>query len=414
MELPGHVEDLGKAVTNLAKNYQTAAQFYRQQAADPDWEGGAADAARAKAMSIAATQDEKAATLSAAASQMKDVETEAEGVSLQVKAVLNYAAAPPQIKIDPATNEVTPRDTSYYTDDYAAQVQAKAADVEAKVAAVLAEGEGVDEDLATAMAMASIEGPSTQLVHTWKQGGGKNGPQIDGKGTDPVEEPQSGSPYDLGVTIPGTGIVITGDPETGKPQLIIPGTKWHGDNPFPTQPGYRALPTGTAVGPDGQKYAFYSIKPYGSGTSPDNYIGAESHVQNLGDPTKDLGPLRGTVPGSNVPVGISQASGVYDPKSNRMVIVGNVGQNGQRALWESDPVRPGDPPNAWMNSMHQVGTFSNLGAGDRENQIVALPDSKGYLLTSAKQWCAHRRRHRKHSRGAARRVGNAAHRSRDC
>jgi hypothetical protein len=81
-------------------------------------------------------------------------------------------------------------------------------------------------------------------------------------------------------------------------------------------------------------------------------------------------------------VGISQASGVYDPKTNRMMIVGNVGADGQRALWQSDPIKPGDAPNAWMNSMHQTGTFGNVGAGDRENQIVSLPKG-GYLLTSA-------------------------------
>jgi hypothetical protein len=226
---------------------------------------------------------------------------------------------------------------------------------------------------------------------TFKQGGGDGGPgdgdpnqhdpTIDGPGTDPVPEDPNGSPYDLGVTIPGTGILITGDPISGHPQLHIPGTKWNGDNPFPVPTNNRALPTGTAVGPNGQQYAFYSVKPYGTGTQPKDYIAPESHVQNLADPTHDLGALRGTLLSGGTS-GISQASGVYDPKTNRMVIVGNIGSNGQRALWQSDPIRPGDSPNAWMNSMHQVGTFNNLGAGDRENQIVSLPKG-GYLLTSA-------------------------------
>jgi len=226
----------------------------------------------------------------------------------------------------------------------------------------------------------------------FKQSGGDGGrpgdgdpnehdPRIEGPGTDPVQEKQKGSPYDLGVTIPGTGILITGDPHDGRPQLHIPGTPWDGDNPFPTLKGERPLPTGTAVGKDGHLYAFYSIKPYGDGTDPKDFIAGESHVQDLGDPTHDLGALYGFLP-SGQQVGISQASGVYDPKSNRMVIVGNVGPNGQRALWQSDPIQPGDSPNAWMNNMHQVGTFNNLGAGDRENQIIALPKG-GYLLTSA-------------------------------
>jgi hypothetical protein len=207
-------------------------------------------------------------------------------------------------------------------------------------------------------------------------------PTIAGPGTDPTQEHQDGPPYDLGVTIPGTGILITGDPETGHPQLRIPGTKWNGDNPFPVPDGQRPLPTGTAVGPNGQQYAFYSIKPYGPGAAPSDFIAPESHVQNLADPTQDLGVLRGTLLNSNQLVGISQASGVYDPKTNRMVLVGNIGADGQRALWQSDPIRPGDAPNAWMNNVHQTGTFTNVGAGDRENQIVALPKG-GYLLTSA-------------------------------
>lgn len=206
-------------------------------------------------------------------------------------------------------------------------------------------------------------------------------PSIAGSGSPPVPEDQEGSPYDLGATIPGTGIVITGDPETGHPRLHIPGQP-DIDNPFPVDEGFRALPTGTAVGPDGQQYAFYSVRPYGPGTSPDNFIAPESRVQNLADPATDLGPLMGTTIGSDTKVGISQASGVFDAESGRMIIVGNIGQDGQRAMWQSDPVAAGAPPNAWMDSLHQVGTFTNLGAGDRENQIVSLPQG-GYLLTSA-------------------------------
>ncbi|BBY33405.1 hypothetical protein BST33_09810 [Mycolicibacter minnesotensis] len=206
-------------------------------------------------------------------------------------------------------------------------------------------------------------------------------PTINGVGSPPMPEKQDGSPYDLGATIPGTGIVITGDPETGHPRLRIPGQP-DMDNPFPVDDGFRALPTGTAVGPEGQHYAFYSVRPYGPGTSPDNYIAAESRVQDLADPASDLGPLLGTPLGADTKVGISQASGVYDPASATMVIVGNAGQDGQRALWQSAPVAAGDPPHAWMNSLHEVGTFTNLGPGDRENQIVSLPQG-GYLMTSA-------------------------------
>lgn len=206
-------------------------------------------------------------------------------------------------------------------------------------------------------------------------------PTINGVGSPPMPEKQDGAPYDLGATIPGTGIVITGDPETGHPRLRLPGQP-DMDNPFPVDDGFRALPTGTAVGPDGQHYAFYSVRPYGPGTSPDNYIAPESRVQDLSDPATDLGPLLGTPLGADTKVGISQASGVYDPASGTMMIVGNVGQDGQRALWQSAPVAAGDPPHAWMNSLHEVGSFTNLGSANRENQIVSLPQG-GYLLTSA-------------------------------
>ena len=206
-------------------------------------------------------------------------------------------------------------------------------------------------------------------------------PTIAGVGSPPMPEKQTGSPYDLGATIPGTGILITGDPESGHPRLHIPG-KPDIDNPFPVDDGFRALPTGTAVGPGDSQYAFYSVRPYGPGTSPENYIAPESRVQNLADPATDLGPLLGTPIGSDTKVGISQASGVYDRESNTMMIVGNVGQDGQRALWQSAPIAAGAPPNAWMNSLHEVGAFTNLGAANRENQIISLPLG-GYLLTSA-------------------------------
>jgi hypothetical protein len=82
-----------------------------------------------------------------------------------------------------------------------------------------------------------------------------------------------------------------------------------------------------------------------------------------------LGPLKDT---SGKP--IYQASGAYDSKTGQMVIIGNTGPNEsdtQRVLWESDPVKPGDPPGHWLQSLRQVGTVQGL-RGARENQLVAL------------------------------------------
>jgi hypothetical protein len=55
--------------------------------------------------------------------------------------------------------------------------------------------------------------------------------------------------------------------------------------------------------------------------------------------------------------GISQASGVYDPTTNQMVIVGNASNKTgdlTRGLWVSGPVDPANP-NGWMNSLQRVG-----------------------------------------------------------
>jgi hypothetical protein len=217
---------------------------------------------------------------------------------------------------------------------------------------------------------------------------------LDGHGDSPGDPPSSGGPtidpgsrtgpkverddYDLGATVPGTAIFIGGDGKDGRPTLEIPGQD-PGDNPLKGVPaGYRALPTGTAVGPDGKQYAFYSIQPYQNRDGTATYVAPQSTVVDLDDPTRSLGVLKDSVTGT----GISQASGVYDPRSGTMVVVGNVGTHGKRAMWRSAPINPGDPPNEWMGNLKQVGTFDNLGKADRENQIVALPQG-GYLLTSA-------------------------------
>jgi hypothetical protein len=202
------------------------------------------------------------------------------------------------------------------------------------------------------------------------------GPTIDaGSRTDPKFERDD---FDLGCTIPGTGIFIGGDGKDGRPTLDIPGQD-PGDNPLSGVPdGYRPLPTGTAVVPDGKQYAFYSIQPYQNKDGTATYVAAESTVVDLADPTESVGTLKDSVTGT----GISQASGVYDPKSNTMVIVGNIGADGKRAMWQSAPINPGDPPNRWMSNLKQLGTFDHLGKGNRENQIVALPQG-GFLLTSA-------------------------------
>lgn len=203
--------------------------------------------------------------------------------------------------------------------------------------------------------------------------GGKGGPPA-GPGGEPRIDglpgplTPSGGQGDLNSTLPGTGIEISGDGRTSYPTL-------NGErNPLEVEGG-RPLPTGTIVGPDGQQYALYSEVPY---TLPDGsrnpeYATPDTTVVDLANPSERIGVLPG----------ISQASGAYDPKTNRMVIVGNTGPHPgdrTRMLYMSDPIDPAKP-NGWMQTVKPVGEIQGL-PGDRENQLVALKGG-GFMLVGS-------------------------------
>jgi hypothetical protein len=378
---------LGSYLQKISPKAQSALEELAEDVTRPggaDWEGMAADAAVAQAQAdlVKARTSMWSWDEVAASTQQWQEQLEA-GTRSALDAVDDAEADGFEVGEDYSVTDTYDAETEEEYDERLEEAEAHAGLIGHRVSTLVA-----NESLINGQLRAMSAGWGT-LNFKEDGGGGQPGggdptehnPQIVDPATDPVQEKQDGSPYDLGVTIPGTGILITGDPETGRPQLHIPGTKWNGDNPLPTPEGYRPLPTGTAVGPNGQLYAFYSIKKYGKSTDPQSFIGPDSHVQNLADPAHDLGPLKGFDLSGNS-VGISQASGVYDPKTQRMMIVGNIGPDGKRALWQSDPIKPTDLPNAWMNNMHEVNAFNNLGPGNRENQIIALPKG-GYLLTSA-------------------------------
>lgn len=202
------------------------------------------------------------------------------------------------------------------------------------------------------------------------------GPKIDGPGTPPqLEGPNTGQQDDLDSTIPGTGIALGGDGKNDHPRIHVPGQPDE-LNPIPVPPDaqgrpQRAIPTGTAIGPHGEHYGFYAIVPYRNpdGSPNTNFTAPQTVVVDLAHPEKVLYTLP-----------ISQASGAYDPASGRMVIVGNDPQTNARGLWESAPVsqNPG-----WGNTLRPAGTFQGGLNGDRENQIVALPNGKGFMLVGA-------------------------------
>lgn len=186
---------------------------------------------------------------------------------------------------------------------------------------------------------------------------------------------------DLNSTLPGTGIEISGDGRTGYPTLN--GEKnpleIEANQPSPDNPNgedkVRPLPTGTIVGPDGKQYALYSEVPYKLPNGKDNpeYATSDTTVVDLSDPSKSVGVLPG----------ISQASGAYDPKTNRMVVVGNTGPHPgdrTRVLYVSDPIDPADP-NGWMQTLKPQGEIQGL-PGDRESQLVALKGG-GFMLVGS-------------------------------
>lgn len=231
-----------------------------------------------------------------------------------------------------------------------------------------------------------LDGMTTKL-REFDLEGGKGGETGTGKTGDPQItglpgplRPESKA-ADLNSTLPGTGIEISGDGRTGYPTLN--GEKnpleIEANQPSPDNPNgedkVRPLPTGTIVGPDGKQYALYSEVPYKLPNGKDNpeYATSDTTVVDLSDPSKSVGVLPG----------ISQASGAYDPKTNRMVVVGNTGPHPgdrTRVLYVSDPIDPANP-NGWMQTLKPQGEIRGL-PGDRESQLVALKGG-GFMLVGS-------------------------------
>lgn len=191
-----------------------------------------------------------------------------------------------------------------------------------------------------------------------------NDPRITGPAGQPQHEQNT---YDLQDQFPdGQGPTFGGDPRDGLPRS--PASQL-AQGP----PGTRPLPTGTALGPDGRRYAFFS-NPDGTIQPGVNQFATNGSVWDYTDPNH---PVKvGELPG------IYQASGAFDPATGRMVIVGNTSNRTgdlTRGMWVSGPIDPANP-NGWVNSLQHVG---NVGLpGDRESQLVALKGG-GFMLVGA-------------------------------
>jgi hypothetical protein len=194
------------------------------------------------------------------------------------------------------------------------------------------------------------------------------GPPSDPRITGPAAPPQhEQNTYDLQDQFQdGQGPTFGGDPRDGFPRS--PASEL-AQGP----PGTRPLPTGSALGPDGHRYAFFS-HPDGSVQPGVNEYATNGSVWDYTDPAN---PVKvGDLPG------IYQASGVYNPATRQMVIVGNTSNrvgDTNRGLWVSAPVDPAKP-NSWVNSLQRVGNVSL--PGDRESQLVSLQGG-GFMLVGA-------------------------------
>jgi len=199
-------------------------------------------------------------------------------------------------------------------------------------------------------------------------GDGQGPPPGDPRITGPAGPPQhEQNGYDLQDQFQdGQGPTFGGDPRDGLPRS--PASQL-AQGP----PGTRPLPTGTALGPDGHRYAFFS-NPDGTHIPGFNEYATNGSVWDFTDPAH---PVKvGDLPG------IYQASGTYDPATNQMVIIGNTSNRTDdttRGLWVSRPIDPAKP-NSWIGSLQRVGDVSL--PGDRESQLVSLKGG-GYMLVGA-------------------------------
>jgi hypothetical protein len=207
-------------------------------------------------------------------------------------------------------------------------------------------------------------------------GDGQGPPPTDPRINGPASPPQrEQSIYDLQDQFQdGQGPIFGGDPRDRN----IDGSPTNNPRSPASQlaqgpPGTRPLPTGTALGPEGHRYGFFS-NPDGTIQDGINQYATNGAVWDFTNPNH---PVKvGELPG------IYQASGAYDPNTHQMVIIGNTSNRTgdlNRGMWVSAPIDPAKP-NDWINTLKPVGNVSL--PGDRESQLVALKGGGMMLVGS--------------------------------
>ena len=154
-EWPPEIVDLAGSARSAAANHTNSADFYRSLIKVSTWEGQGGDAAKVAMLATAGDHEAVAEHLGTAATRMEHTSQEAEALAETIKGILDDAAAQPAVQVDESTNQVIPPDTSYMTEEYAAQVAAKVTDLQQRTAAAVADGERLDAELAGAIATAT-------------------------------------------------------------------------------------------------------------------------------------------------------------------------------------------------------------------------------------------------------------------
>ncbi|MFV8054126.1 hypothetical protein [Mycobacterium sp. 48b] len=259
------------------------------------------------------------------------------------------------------------------------------ADIRAQALVLAATDERVGSDLkkvAASLREFNFEGQGPAPDHPSNPGG----PRIAGP-AGPLKYEQD--KYDLQVAFPdGKGPTLGGDPQTHD-------ANWDPVEEVARDPdsqkakhvpddGTRPIPTGTAIGPNGERIAFFSY-PDGKvedGINPYSTPGEAWDFSNPDSP-QPLGALSYPGPdGKQMP--IYQPTGAYDKTTGKMIVVGNVtNRDGkiERFMFESAPVQPGQKPADWMKTLQMSGKIEGL-PGARESQLVALKGG-GFALVGS-------------------------------
>ncbi|WP_197373236.1 glycohydrolase toxin TNT-related protein [Mycolicibacterium baixiangningiae] len=210
-EWPPEIADLAQSARDAATNHTDSADFYRSVLTVSTWEGQGAQAARSAMTATASDHDTVADSLGTAASRMASVHQDAEELAETIRRILDEAATQPAVTIDETTNQVIPPDTSHMTEEYAAQVAAKVTDLQGRIAAVIADGERVDAELAGAITAAS---GNAQPVA--KSAGSLQDLLLPG---DPAQRrgPKPGEPSSTPDSLDSALDQLTGEPSDGTP-----------------------------------------------------------------------------------------------------------------------------------------------------------------------------------------------------